>query len=1234
MDSIVVVFRHATISVLQYDASVNQMKTVGQHCCAGEVELLKASSSCVGSRISRVEGNVLATQFTASSFTLIQLGSEISSFTVPVKLSCAIRLASIDDACFLPTKPGGSISLAVLGKTRPHAWVGRASTISTTCSAVRMLSVDFFAKSVSVNWSFESLPTGAHSLVPLPPPRGGIVVVSADTVSFCEEFSSSVTFPVNRAAEIFLSCEEKSSGVHFLTPPGSEKSDDPIVDLAGSRQAALTDDLVIFTTSSEKVFACHLVRQDGTFSSVSALVWEELNLLMSQEEQKNGPAAALCMSANRDKLLIASAENSTKLYQISWREILLPISVFASSAEESQLAALEESSTADEGEEFEALVRMYQEEVHKGKIARSVELGLVDEMNGFGAIVFVEQQEEGIMLASKSGHIMMLWDEIPFESVFELSLKKMNDSLFSFSWRFVDYLALSNASQFLLVDCSNGLKEVARTNITNILEIVPMVTLDGHLYLLTGEGIVSVSLPDLSLNILEEFDANSAVFSDRRDESGTLFVGVYSSSAVEIFKLSSSSPSIESRFEINLNNNTLLSLSLSVANDDACFACITAGASLYMYRNAELVFVTRHASLCKPVLSNQLLQEDAEEASLSITDASRRPLEANQNLGMFAEKIKLNFAKLVYADSDHPVLILLVEGRPPLVYQQFGKNKLDYRFSLVPLDMPHFFTTGARTCVRETSISNLQGVWISLSLNTSVFLSKTNRGQLFLHPIGISASCISQFDSPFARAAAVVLDSNSTNSTTSNLKIFKFINGTDLSSQFPAIVHSLPGEGHGAMTAESVAGIAVDFVTLEEEEDETISSAAPMISNEEFEMMDENIIMPPDLGSSVEANKVVVACPMPPSRQKHQVRIYSNKMFETVSSIIQCQNNEMVTGMTWAESILGLGSDVLIIGTTLLLGEETPAQGRLVVVRVDYAPGLVAPDVSSSVESSVVGGKVLYDSVKRAAITTVKDWKGCLAVGLGHRLMMYQWDGIAGRLRGVGMIDLGLQISSIAFFKSFIVASDILRGVFLLRYKEDPVMDLQGRIVSMAASIQQIAKSAPLQSLSVALVETIRLEGSVGIVSIDVMGNIDLETFSPVHFGQFLRQSLPFQLPAKSVAVAQVGTSRKSLVIGTASGSLCQLIPVSESEHHMAQTLNGLMIALLPQLGGVNPRLFHIGVGRESPPNVPQTVESVDLLLSFLYLSTPLQAEIASRMKQPIDVLMRAVAKWVRPVLY
>lgn len=1295
IDSVVVLFRHAAVSVLQYDAQANQMKTVFQHCCAAELEL-KASSSFVP-RFCRVQGNVLATQFTSSTLSLIQLGAEVSSFTVPVKRwvshSSGVGLASLDDACFLPTK-AGSISLAVLGKTEPHAWIGRTSTISGNCSAVRMLSVDFSTKSVSVNWSFESLPSGAVDLVPLPAPRGGLVVVSPDTVSFCEEFSSSVTFGVNRSA---------STTVHFL------RSQDGVgeIDLIGSRQMALTDGLIIFATTQKnegEIYACHLVRQDGTFSSVSALVWERLSVASTTVP------SSLSLSVNRDKLLITSALGDSLLFRISGTEILLPMSVFSSAAEEAQLAELESAAStaaSPSTEEFGDLVRMYQDEVHKGKIAVSIELGLLDELDGTGPIVAVScaKNQDGMMISTKSGAVASVYSEIPTESIFEIALKKMV-SVFSFSLKsigpFRHRLAMASSAQFMLIDCSNGLKEIARTGaISGILEIVPMLTEDGHLYLITSEGIVTVtvhvttssSTDLLCANILEEFQSVPVHQAFTVKNAAAAFVGCcYESGRIEILGLSASTPAIDQRYEIILNSVKIESFSLSISPTMSdCFACVSdSTGSIFIYRNGDAIFKTSHASLCKPVLINENDNNDDVEgitASLSVTDASKRPLEVNPSTALFASKVKIVQAKLVWleqqqsADSNSsPLLILLVEGRPALIYTQFGLD----RFSLVPFDIPVCLGPLETTpVVTETTISGHHGVWISMSISSSVFLTRNIRGQLFLHPVGIGAISLSSgFTSEFIiESATLVLESQNLGVL---MRIFKFENGIDLFSKFPqhrsVLDDSMNRNGNdseemekksarkcGMLLARSVAGTAVNIVS--EEPDPGLIVALPPPNQEMADdmimMMHQNhqqqqyqedgmstppppsaVVVPPGGSNSDSSSLVLTTCPMPPNRQKHEIRIYSsstlttstsmsNNSFETVSAIIACQPNEMVTGMTWADSILGLGSDVLIIGTTLLLGEESPAQGRLVVIRVDYAPGLAATAVSSSGDesSSVTGGKVLYDSVKRSAITVVKDWKGCLAVGLGHRLMMYQWDSVAGRLRGVGMIDLGLQISSFTFFKSFIVASDILRGVYLLRYKEDPVMDMQGRVVSMAASVQQIAKSASIKSFSVTLVDTIRMGGSVGIVSIDVFGNLDLEVFSPVHFGQFLRQSVPFKLPAGSVATAQVGGSaRKSIVIGTASGSLCQLIPVSEAEHHMAQTLNGLMIALLPQLGGVNPRLFHVGVGREAAPNVAQSIESVDLLVHFLYLATPLQAEIASRMKQPIEVLMRAVSTWIRPV--
>ena len=104
--------------------------------------------------------------------------------------------------------------------------------------------------------------------------------------------------------------------------------------------------------------------------------------------------------------------------------------------------------------------------------------------------------------------------------------------------------------------------------------------------------------------------------------------------------------------------------------------------------------------------------------------------------------------------------------------------------------------------------------------------------------------------------------------------------------------------------------------------------------------------------------------------------------------------------------------------------------------------------------------------------------------------------------------------------------------------------------------------------------------------------------------------------------------------MGLPTGSLAHIKSVSESEHHLATSLASLMVALLPQVGGYNPRLASIPVGdfefaRAVNATIP-VIESTSILIYFLFLSTPLQVEIAQRLKQPVDVLARAVASWTR----
>ena len=1199
------------VAQLQFDAGTNHLRTVAQTCLAGDVELNPTSSFT--SSICQVSGNLVVTQLTASTLSFVQLGEEITSFTVAVKPTSSLKMACIDDVRFLPNTSGSCQSLAVLGKSEPHSWVGRAATIGQKTGVVRLITVDMSRKTLCVNWSFEGLPSDSFELTPLPAPRRGFLVTSPDNVSYCEEFSSSVTISVNPAGQ-------NASTVHYLN-----LDEEFPIDLTGSESIALSDEFALFATRTGQLLGCHLVRQSGAFNTVSDMVWERLAIA----ETLPRPSS---LSLLGNLLFIASEEGNSFLYQLSQKEILLPISVFPSSAEETRLVELEQSASDPA---IQDLVARYQDEVHRAKISHSVELGLLDQVagsGGVGSMIFNKDEDSSIVTTSFAGSMVSMYGYVPADLVFELAVRDMK---YVMTCRLGQYhlLVLASEARILIIDCSNGLRELGRVDLTDpILGLVKTATEDGHVVFMSAKGLGKVKLVTLKqespLQVSRIEVWNVSACRSVVNGNAVWVVNQISLTSLQIIQISSMDGSMTSTIPISIpEGREITCFNPSVVDGSLYVTVCDNQGSLYVFTEAGAVFMAKHASVCRPVLVNELeADSDSAEFIPSITDPTKKPLEASNSTGLFAEKVRIVDAGLCKIGTN-TVLIIIVEGRPVLVYLQMGD-----KFVLQVYDsVPSLAESGLDSC----AIHPMEGdrVLIAFSRKESALLRVTDRGQVRMHYFNTGGVAdMSSFTSEYLDNGFVVV--SPLKNSASNLGIFKLKMDLELDSRFPSRIHKLTDSRFGVDLAVSLPGIAIATVT-DEEDPGIMVPLAP--SEEPDEMMDgpSHVQMNENgepTGPAV-LSSVLITCPVPPMRQKHQVQIMSRDM-DTITAMIAMQPGEFVTSMSWADSVLGLGPDVLIIGTTFALGEETPAQGRVVVVRVDYAPGVTAPAVELAENELVAGGKILYDSVKRAAVTIVRAWRGCVAVGLGHRLMMYQWDAVAGRLRGVGMIDLGLQITSMTFFKNFIVAGDILRGVYLLRYKEDPVMDAQMNVISMAASIQQLAKSFPLQDFSAVNVETIRKDGSVGIVSIDTYGNLDLEIFSPVHFGMFLRHSVPFNLPSRSLGVVPVTSSSddKALLIASSSGSLAQLVPVSEAEHHLASTLIGLMVSLLPQAGGVNPRVKHVGMGREHLATSVQAIESIDCLVEFLFLATPLQAEIANRMKQPIDLLMRTVARWLRPI--
>ena len=1138
IDSLAVISRHGVVSLLQYDSLTVSFKTIFQNCYSLETGCVDESFRL---RCFRVFNQYAVFQLSFDSLTFVHMSDEGGSFTVPVSLGSSLGLASIDDVQFVCTSSSKVVVLAILGKSVSHAWIGRTCTIGSFASVVRVVSVDFGSSQILSNWTFDSLPTESFSIISLSQPRGGLLVIAPDSVSYCEDFGASLTLPVE-------------------------------ADMDGCVAVAISDNLVIFATSAPamdpKLWCAHLVRRSGTFSNVTHIVWEELRGVAD-------PSTSVAVGSD-GLILFGSRFGSSFLFQISETEVLLPVPVFAPIMQEEMVLG-DLASTPDTA--ASELISMYQEEIHAFKICKSIELGLLDELEGWGQILTLVVSEGGLVATTSSGSLVSLYSDHPSELLVELNLAGFTQGIAVFETaNSHTFFALFGNAGFILLDSTVGIKETLRMNVEAEFG-------SGAILGCTSGGLLVCENGTFSIfeKRFEKFDFTAKLASC----NGENFALLASDNTVRIYHDEVNRVLFEGSVEIvcvnlggEFGNITTIA--------DVC-------GSLTMFNVAgEVLFSSKHVSLAKPIL---LESSEDQEACFSITDVTRRPTEIHPSVEIFASKILIQNAIF----TRESLLVILVENRPPLVYRQLSERS----FALQLLDFPHLVGPSLSRCNNSSIIPVNDQCVMSVSVS--------DRGQILAHPI-FESGCVaaSLFTSQFATQGLVTATHDG------KVRIYKLTEcERRFGSCFAKVFEST--KTRGLQTAVSVAGLAVAEMSREILVTPTVQ---PDSTNNEIPTSDDTQKPQADETST---NTSFMGIP----GELFTLNVFAKYDLEILISKMALLPDEMVTDMCWAESVLGLGPDVLAVGTTMLLGEEHAAQGRILLIRVDMNAVAVPCDASLAIS----GAKLIYESDKKSAVTVMKDWKGCLVVALGHRFMFYQWDGTAGRLRGCGMYDMCLQITSTCFVRSFIVAGDILRGIHLLRYKEDPVIDVQtGAVTSIAASIQFMAKTPPsYEAQTIVGLNTIRFGNTLGIISVDKYYRIDLHVFSPLHYGQYLRPSIGFQLTDPILGFANVssGPDFSSLVTGSASGALAQIIPVNEADHHLASSLLGLMVTLLPQIGGVNPRLQHT-VMKDKSSGAVQGIESADSLLAFLYLSTPLQAEIASKMKQSIDVLAESVASWLR----
>ncbi|EFH40379.1 hypothetical protein ARALYDRAFT_495232 [Arabidopsis lyrata subsp. lyrata] len=317
-DSIILTFRDAKISVLEFDDSIHSLRMTSMHCFEGPdwLHLKRGRESFPRGPLVKVDpqgrcGGVLVYGLQMIILKASQVGSGLvgdddafsSGGTVSARVESSyiinlrdLEMKHVKDFVFLH---GYIEPVIVILQEEEHTWAGRVSWKHHTC-VLSALSINTTLKQHPVIWSAINLPHDAYKLLAVPSPIGGVLVLCANTIHYHSQ-SASCALALNNYASSADSSQEL---------PASNFS----VELDAAHGTWISSDVALLSTKSGELLLLTLIydgravqRLDLSKSKASVLASDITSVgnslfflgsrlgdsLLVQFSCRSGPAASL-----------------------------------------------------------------------------------------------------------------------------------------------------------------------------------------------------------------------------------------------------------------------------------------------------------------------------------------------------------------------------------------------------------------------------------------------------------------------------------------------------------------------------------------------------------------------------------------------------------------------------------------------------------------------------------------------------------------------------------------------------------------------------------------------------------------------------------------------------------------------------------------------------------------------------------------------------------------------------
>ncbi|MCO5599663.1 hypothetical protein L7F22_053768 [Adiantum nelumboides] len=274
-DAVILAFRDAKLTVLEFDDSTHTLRTSSMHYFEGldwqhlkrgaekfaKGPLVRADPQgrCGGALVYDTQMIILKAGQEAYGFGEEEEGLEPSSaLCVHVKSSYVVSMRELDiihikDFTFLH---GYIEPVLILLHEKEPTWAGRAAIKRHTC-VLTALSINTTLKQHPLIWSAANLPYDAYMLLAVPSPIGGVIVVAANSIHYHSQ-STSCSLGLND----FAAWPEGSGDI------SKSKIN---VELDSARAAWISHDVALFSTKTGTLLLLSLIYDGRTVQKLELM---------------------------------------------------------------------------------------------------------------------------------------------------------------------------------------------------------------------------------------------------------------------------------------------------------------------------------------------------------------------------------------------------------------------------------------------------------------------------------------------------------------------------------------------------------------------------------------------------------------------------------------------------------------------------------------------------------------------------------------------------------------------------------------------------------------------------------------------------------------------------------------------------------------------------------------------------------------------------------------------------